>query len=319
MNWNGQREYLENLIRNRYDASTLVANQKDLYTKRWAKIRAGLMTRPVYMPLQFDMTAAAQTSPYRDTTEPQSHDVIIYGIKADVATRSIIVRRTEDDKPMVYVGDELNLHLRADELAGQGSTLGGGQLGPFYLTAPLLIKAGSRITVEMFKTDVTAGTEQANIVLIGCRVFEKRFGEMVLDSAERDQIEFLLRAREIPQIKFLKQAVSFDSAIAGGVDRNLFTPQTDEPLLIRGVRSSLRQSTIVMRIQGEPNWTTRPTPCWGIAAEDDLVHENYQWFAKPIYLHSRTSIEIETITNSIDGTNIDTQTGNTITWLCETV
>lgn len=319
MNWNGNREYLDHLIRNRHQPQLRAANQKDLLTKRLAKVRSALMTRPFFMPLQFDMNAAGQVSPYRDTTQAQAFDTIIYGIKADVAQRDIVVRRTEDERPLIYVGDEINLYLRSDEIAGQGSTLGGGQLGVFPLPSPLLIPANTRLTVEMFKTDTTADVEQANIVLVGLRVFGEGFADTILDAAEREQIDFFARAREVPQIKFLKQRVNFETAGVGGVARNLFTPQIDEPLLIRGMRTTLRQSEVVLRVQGEPNWTAGPTPIWGMAAEDDLVHENYQWFAKPVYLHSRTSIEIETVRNSIDGVNIDAQTGNTITWICETV
>jgi len=72
-------------------------------------------------------------------------------------------------------------------------------------------------------------------------------------------------------------------------------------------------------IQGEPTWTAEPTPIWAVAAEDELVSENYHWFSKPVFLHSKNTIEISKITNSIDGSLIDAQTGNSITWICETV
>jgi len=319
MNWNGQRQSLDHLIAKRVDASRGAALQSDFDGKRRAKVQSALFTRPMFLPLTFEMTAAGQVSPYRDVTPSQPFDMVITGIKADSQTREIIIRRTEDEKPVVYVGEELNLYLRADEIAGQAATTGGGQLGVFYLPSPISLKANNRLTVEMFKTDATADVEKANIVLIGVRVFPKQYGEMLLDKAEQQQVEFLLRAREVPQLKFLKQSVDFDVAGAGGVARNLYTPQVEEPLLIRGVRTTLRQSLIELGIQGEPTWTAEPTPIWAVAAEDELVSENYHWFSKPVFLHSKNTIEISKITNSIDGSLIDAQTGNSITWICETV
>jgi hypothetical protein len=319
MNWNGQREYLDHLIAKRADPDKAADLQAEFDAKRRKKIMSALTTRPVFLPLQFNMNAAGQIAPYRDITTALGYDVIITGVKADRQTREIIIRRTEDEKPIVYVGDDLNLKLRLDEIAGQATTLGGGQLGVFYLPSPIILPANSRLTVEMFKTDATAGTEQGNIVLVGLRAFRKGYGDELLDGNERSRIDQAIQLREIPALKFLKQAVTFSSAVAGGVARNLFTPQVEEPLLIRGVRTNLRQSLIDLRVEGEPNWTVKPTPIWGVAGEDDLTYDNYQWFSKPIYLHSRTTVEIQTITNSIDNVNIDAQNNNFITWICETV
>lgn len=320
MNWNGQRNYLDHLIARRLDPDRGSSLQSEFNARRMARVQSALNTRPVFLPLEFSMTAAGQVSPYRDTTESLSYDVIITGIKTDAdIKRDIIIRRTEEEKPITYVGEELNLFLRVDDVAGVGATSGGGQLGVFYLPSPIPLPAGNRLVFEMFKTDATAATEEVNIVLVGIRVFRREYGEVLLDRAERDSIDFHIRAREIPQVRFLKQTVSFDSAVLGGQDRNLFTPQVEEPLLIRGVRTTLRQSMIEVGIQGEPPWTTKPTPIWGVAGEDELVHDNYQWFSKPIFLHSKTAIEITRLTNGIDGSNIDAQTLNTITWICETV
>lgn len=319
MNWNGQRETLDHLIRLLSDPGKAATYQTEFDAKRRARVRSALTTRPHFQLLTFEMAAAGQTSPYRDTTQALSYPVVITGFKADTQTREVVIRRTEDEKPIVYVGEETNLFLRLDEIAGQSATLGGGQLGVFYLPQPIILPAGNRLTIEMFKTDTTADPEEANIVLVGLRVMNPAYGELLLDPAERQMVESLIRLREVPRTVFLKQVVDFDAAGAGGEARNLFAPQVEEPLLVRGLRTTLRQSMISLRIQGEPAWTLEPTPIWGIAAEDELIHDNYQWFSKPVFLHSRSQIEIERVINSIDGINIDPQTGNTVTWICETV
>lgn len=320
MNWNGQRESLDHLIKTRIEPDKARDLKADFAAKRRAYVMSSLCTRPFFIPLEFQMNLAGQVAPYRATTPQLSFDFIITGIKADTQTRDIVVRRTEDEKPLAYVGEDLNLFLRLDEIAGQGATNGGGQLGVFYLPEPIPLIRGGRLTMEMFKTDTTAGAEEANVVLIGLRVFEKPYGELLLSDSERQSIDFIINARESRRTVFLKQAVSFDSAVAGGEARDLSTPEVEEPLLVVGMRTTLRQSLIEgLRIEGEPNWTINRVPCWGIAAEDELVNENYQWFSKPVYLRSRGSILIDRIINSIDGSLIDAQTGNSITWICKTV
>lgn len=319
MNWNGQRENLAHMIAKLQDPAKAGQLQAEFNAKRKARVLAAVNTRPVFLPVAFNMTAAGQTTPYRSITQSLGYDVIITGIKSDTQTRDIIIRRTESEQPLVYVGDETNLYLRADDIAGVSATVGGGQQGTFYLPAPIRLRAGERITVEMFKTDTTAAVEEANIVFIGVRVFPKAYANDLIGGDEMAKIDRAIALRETPQLRFLKQAVAFDSAIAGGVDRNLYTPQVDEPLLIRGVRTTLRQTLIEVGVQGEPQWTAEATPIWAVAGEDEVGHDNYQWFSRPIYLHSRNSIEIPQLTNSIDGSLIDAQTGNTITWICETV
>lgn len=319
MNWNGQRRYLDHAIAKMQNPAMAGKLQAEFDAWRRKRLFDAATTRPVFHPLQFNMLAAAQTSPYRDTTQSLGYDVLITGIKADVQTRDIIIRRTESDLPICYVGDEANLNLRVDDIAGITATTGGGQTGTFYLPSPILVPSQTRLTIEMFKTDVTAAVEQANIVLIGVRVFHRSFADSLLDPAERLLADQFIALRDIPRPVFLKQLVAFDSAIAGGEARNLFTPKVEEPLLIRGIRTTLRQSQIEIGVTGEPTWTIEPTPIWGVAGEDELGHDNYQWFSKPIYLHSGDTVEVRRVINSIDGTLIDAQTGNTITWICETV
>src|SRR5690606_14991296 len=134
---------LEHLIAKRIDQNRATSLQNDFNVARLKRVQSALHTRPVFLPLAFEMNAAGQISPYRDTTPSLAYDVIITGIKADNGTRDIVIRRTEDDKPMVYVGDELNLFLRTDEIAGQGTTTGGGQTGVFYLPKPIILPAGN--------------------------------------------------------------------------------------------------------------------------------------------------------------------------------
>src|SRR5690242_3220355 len=115
MNWNGQRESLDHLIRRRLNPGTADKLQADYNAKRRSRIESALATRPYFVPLSFSLNAAGQVSPYRSMTPQLPFDLIVTGIKTDTGNRDVVVRRTEDEKPIVYVGESLNLFLRLDE------------------------------------------------------------------------------------------------------------------------------------------------------------------------------------------------------------
>lgn len=323
MNWNGQRRWLKHAIDIRHEPARLAELQQTVNADRLRRVADAMKTRPVFLPLTFEMTAAAQTSPYRDTTPSLNYDVLITGVKSDNQTRDIIIKDAASETSLVRIGDEQDLFLRVDEFSGTSASVGGGHVGVHYFTTPLLLNAGRRLTVEMFKTDATDDAEEANIVLIGVRVYPRVVtadGGLPVDAEERSLITHAAAIREIPQQRYLKLTFDFDSAIAGGEARNIFTPRVEEPMLIRGMCTSLRHSSIELGLQGEANWTTEPVPCWAIAAEDDIGHERYQWFSEPIYLHSNSVLEIRRVVNGINDTgDLDSETGNTITLICETV
>src|SRR5438874_10379054 len=128
MNWNGQRNALDHLIARRTDRSRANQLQADFDAKRKAKIQSALCSRPVYIPLEFQMNAAGQISAYRATTPSLGYDVIITGIKSDSNAREILVRRNEENKPIAYFGEETNLYLRVDDISGTSVENGGGQI-----------------------------------------------------------------------------------------------------------------------------------------------------------------------------------------------
>ena len=319
MNWNGQRQYLDHAIKIRTEPQNAVKLQQELDAGRRKRVKESTCTRPVFLPLQFNMNAAGQIGAYRDITDHLAYDVIITGMKTDKQTRDIIIKYTENEQQLVRIGDNQNLFLRSDNLAGLTTDTGGGQLGVFYLPCPIILKAANRITIEMFKTDTTAAIEQANIVLIGVRVYRQDYTSEILDPLEKALIDKFISLREVPQVRVLKVGFDFPTALAAAEKTNLNTPRVEEPLLVLGMRTTLRRSQIEIGIQGEPSWTVKPTPIWSVACEDEAVHENYLWFSKPVYLHSEEVINIRRVINSIDGLTLDNQTGNQITFICKTV
>lgn len=266
------------------------------------------------------MTAAAQTAPYTDLTPSLGYDVIITGIKTDTPDRNINIRRTETERSLVRVGEQVNLYLTGSDVAGSTAGLTPGQNGTFYLPSPIVVPQGSRITLEMYKQDATADPVVANVVLIGVRVLNPAWGDTLLDPDEKDRIERALRMAPAPTPIFLKVPIDFDAAGVGGLVEHQLTPRVESPVLIRGMRSTLAWSSIEMSVAGEPTWTPRATPIWAIAQESDQANDAYQWFSRPIYLHSDNQVEIVRVVNGgNDNLTFDPQTGNTITFICETV
>ena len=319
MNWNGQRPYINHFVATRSNPLQAASLQADLKARRRSRLFDACLTRPVYLNLRFEMNAAGQTAAYRDTTQTLGYDVLIIGAKSDlIQTREIIVKSAETERSLVRVGGSSTLNLRIDEFAGL-TPGNGGQTGVMYLPSPIPLAAGERITAEVFKTDTTAAVEVGNIVLLGIRVLDKTYAESVL-AAEADQIEQLLKQREFPQEYFQKVTFDFDSAVVGGESRNILSHRIEEPCLIRGFRTSLRFSMVEIGIAGDLPWTPEATPCWAIGAEDEVGHDNWIWTPKPIYLRRYQQIEIRRIENgAIDEVQVDAQTGNTFTMICETV
>jgi hypothetical protein len=339
MQRNGQGKFLDHLINRRWDPSRGDEFQSRLTGERNAFVQKALQTRPVLIPLQFVMNAAGQTSPYRQTTSSLDYDVIITGIRSDCAVddttdgtggvvaggnRDVILERTNQLRPILATDSDTSLTLRVSEIAGKTAAIGGGKIGVFSLPSPLLLPARERITLSMFKQDTTAAVEIANVVLIGVAVYNKSYAAALLDPTEQDKINRSMAFREVPEVKYLKQTFDFDTAVFLGAARNLRSPaNVDEPLLVKGLRTNMANSLITIGVAGQLLWTVSPTPIWALAAESAMTEDNYLWFPRPIYLRSGATIEIPLITNGT-GTAaapgpLDAQTGNTITWLCETV
>lgn len=321
MTRNGQGKFLDHSIRLRSEPERAAELQASMNADRRRRIADALNTRPVFLLLDFTLPAAGQVPPIRDTTETFNYDIILSASKSDIQDRNVNIEVGETGQRLISIGNESNLYMRSDEFSGQVPG-NGGQTGPFWWPTPLILPSGHRVTGEMYKTDTTAGADEGNIVLIGSRVYPRGLSEALLDPKERDLIERYIAIREVPRWRHLKVAVDFDSAVQGGEDRNIYTPPQEEPMLIHGMRTSLRYSNIELGLQGEATWTVEPTPIWGIAAEDELIHDNFHWFAKPVFLHSNTSVEIRRVVNGLyghDSSLIDAQTGNTITFICTTV
>jgi hypothetical protein len=190
MNWNGQRETLDFLIRSRIEPERKQELQNEFNSRRRSRVVSALTVRPFLVNLRFDMTAAGQISPYRAITPQLNFDWIITGLKSDADTpRNIVIRRTEDEKPIAYVGDNQNLYLTTDEISGLTTAIGGGQLGTFYMPNPLTLYKNNRLAVEVYKTDTTTSPVVLNLVLVGLRVFRNEYGEVLLDSQERHRLE----------------------------------------------------------------------------------------------------------------------------------
>jgi len=313
MSQNYNHRNLEHAINIRRFPERAAALQKAFDEKRLARIEKAISTRPVYIPFKFTLDAAGQVSPYQKETPTLPYDVIITGIITNNSARRIALREPNSILPIAIVGEKRNLYLSLADIAGGTSQAEKGQKGIFTLPSPLTIDARSRLYVDVYKPDTTDAPETINFVLTGYRVLKNQ----TLDGDVRASVERAIGLRSMPKTIFLIQEITFDSDNIGGRARNVSTPPVEEPILIRGVRSSLRSSFVNLGIQGETQWTTDDTPIWAIAAEDDDESDSYVYFQRSIFLPRDGVIEQDFI-NSVDGVNLDPQTGGK-TWICETM
>lgn len=314
MQRNGSGRWLDHLINTRNDPANAAAMQADLNKYRLSRIQESLKTRPVFTPLSYTLLLAGQIPAFKATTPSLGYDVIYTGFKTDIwPARDIELTFTESEQRLVRTGNVTNLFLRSDEIMGHSVDAGGGQVGVFTLPNPIVVRQGDRITIGVYKTDATAADLNANIVLIGTRVYQTP----QLAPKEIDQITRAISLRPTPKQFFVEVSVDYVTATLGNVATNIFSPTPGEPVIIRGVRTDLRLSKVEMGLTGEPRWTVNAVPTWGVAAETELFYDNYQWFSKGVYLASDGTIEIPRITNGIDGLTPDSATGR-FTFYCET-
>lgn len=281
---------------------------------RFDRIEKAFWRLPVYLPLRWDLPAAAPIAPIAATTSNQlDYDLLIVGAITDSPNRQIRFKNSNSEINPSYVGRDTTINLNAGDIAGTTMTFSNdAQVGIFYYTSPFILYKSQQITIEMFK-EATADAEVSNIVFVGYRIFSDK---QTFAQAEADEIKDLkhfIALREVPRQVFMKSEVVFD---VNGYARDVKTPDTDEPLIIRGVKTTLSNSLITScKLQNGLEFVVGEVPCWALFCEPN-GHNNYYYFKEPIYLPRKTALQM-TLKNTINGVNIDDD--GSITWLCETV
>lgn len=332
MNRNGHGALVDYWIKVLSEPATREMERQSLAARRRQQVLASLLTRPFYLPLEFTLAAAGTPIPYTQLTAQLGYDVVITGVRTDAwvaedpgvfpaAGRQMVLQFTNNNESQTITrtGGDTTLYLRTDDIAGSTVDSGGGQIGVFQLPQPFYLEAGNRIQVDMFKPDNTGADVVTNVVFVGYRVLSKSVAEGVLTPRELALIDQYISLRETQEMRFLKLGVEFAAAAVGEQIENLTTTKLQEPVILRGIRTTLRQSTIQIGIDGEAAWMPSQTPIWAVMAENDLENDAYLWFEKGVYLPSQTILNIPLIINGgIDGTNIDPTNGE-ITFIYQTV
>lgn len=290
--------------------------QKGVNAARFARVEKAMYRLPVYLPLSWNLPAAGSFSPIPASTPNKiNYDVIIVGAISDSPLREVRFKGSDNEINPSVLGKSENLRLTLGDIAGTNEqNLGSGYLGISYFTSPYLLPKGSQITLEMFKGDVTPNDEVANLVFIGYRIFSERNAYTGSFDDEIAEIKAWIERREVPRQTFLKQEVIFD---AGGFANDITTPNGQEPLIVRGVRSTLTASLVTdIKIRLGMDWAIGDVPSWAIFCEPNS-NDNYLMFKEPLYLPARAEIQLS-LRNQLPGSAFPDANGS-ITWLCETV
>lgn len=316
MDFNNNHRWVDHLINARRFPEKAAAAQADLNRYRRARIETAAATRPIYLSLFYDLPGEELISPISQTTPDLRYDCVITGVIASTTqNRRIIFKKAESELPFVILEQQAtNLRLTLEDLAGNSDATN--QQRIFYFPTPLDLRAGERLSIEIFDTNEA---EELQIVFVGYRVLPP--GSNTVNPEQQALITRYLQFRRTPEIRLLTQRIIFDADQPNAKTGLIFSPQAAEPLLIRGCRSSLNVSTIRLRIEGEPEWSPAAFPIFALATQTGVGQQNYEYFERPIFLPAKTAIEME-LTNSVDSSGIfdnSLEVSREITWLCETV
>lgn len=287
---------------------------------RFNQIQKAIGSRPVLIPMQIELNTVGQPQPYNAKTSPFNYDLIVVGYMSDGASRDIILDKVEKANPLVYVGDANSLYLTLDEIAGQPqATNPKGQKGIFYLPSSKLFFRGERLSLDVFqREDLAVGDPQiVNFVIIAYRVFPKSVSDIQFNY-EMPVINEYIAKRFAPETVFLKTDVVFDIDGQGGTT-TVYTPQLDEPVILKGCRSTMRNCFVEMGLVGEERFTELPVPIWSFAHGDEIPHENYLWNECGIYVPAKIQLRMKcnNTGEAFDPQGINGE--NTITWIASTV
>jgi hypothetical protein len=289
--------------------------QTGVNSARFARVEKAMYRLPVYLPIRWDLPAVAPLAPITASTPNKlNYDVLIVGAISDSPNREVVFKSSDLEINPSYLGKSSRIRLTLGDIAGTTkSNQGATNVAINFFTSPFILYQGQQITLDMFK-ETTANTEVANLVFVGLRIFSDRAS---FDGYLDEELAFVkksIEAREVPRQVFLKQEVVFD---ASGLANDVFTPDIDEPLIIRGVRSSLVASEIrEIKLRSGISWITSPCPSWAVFCEPNSW-DQYLMLKEPVFLPRRSEIQVS-LANTIAGTGIIDPNGS-ITWLCETV
>lgn len=295
--------------------SEIKARQEKVNAGRLARVEKAMYRMPVYIPLKWVLPAIAPISPITATTNNKiNFDVLIVGAISDCPNRQIRFKSSNNEINPSYLGKDVATNLVVGDIAGTTMQYSNdAQIGIFEYTSPFILYPNNQLTIEMYK-DTTDNEEISNLVFVGYRIFSEKFTFTNFQEDEIKEIKGFISQREIPRQKWLKHEIKFD---AEGFASDVLTPDIDEPLIIRGIRTDLKHSVIQrIKFQNHLDWLTEDTPIWAIASET-RGNGNYHYFKQPLYLPRKSAIQID-LKNTIDGTSYIDGDGS-ITWLCETV
>jgi hypothetical protein len=312
---NPTKEWFSHAVNNRrFPNEKVDERQKTVNAGRLVRVEKSFYKLPIYLPMQWTLPAVPPVAPIVETTDNRlDFDVLIVGAIADAPSREFRFKNSPSEINPSFISRELNINLSLADIAGTIEPFIEGQRGIFYYTSPFILYKGQQLTLEMFKKDATANDVLVNLVWVGYRIFSEKATWLGYESTEATDAKKFIALREVPRQIWLKQEVQFD---ANGFANDIRTPDIDEPLLIRGVRSTLNASMIKsLKIQNGLEMVVGEVPSWAVFCEPN-PHQNFHYFRESIFLPRKTALQI-TLKNTIDGLTYDPS--GTITWLCETV
>ncbi len=289
----------DHLVEILHDPDSKTARQRSFDGWRFAQVLDALRIRPQFLPVQIVLPMAAQPLPLSGATKELNYDCIITGAITDGEDVKINLRRdSEDVKPFVNVGTEAAAQISLDAIAGK-SLEATGKNGVQRLQ-PFLLRAGESLTVEVFKPTGSGAVDTLSLCFCGYQVLSRALAAENLTEKNKNQILNAIAARPAPEPRFTVCPVKFD-AVDGTASAE--TPKSNEPTLIRGFRSTVKNALINVGFNRNAAFSREFFPIWALAAEAGNNSDSYRMLKSPIFLEPQQQLFFN-LKNTINGVSV---------------
>lgn len=256
---------------------TANVNQAAYDRARLQDVEKAKQSRPHFLPVRHDLPAAISTLPIRSATEELNYDVIVTGAITDGEDRRANFYRRRNEEAFIDVGDESDVHLSLDALAGK-SVATGGLAGVQRFLSPFILREKITISLEIFQETAIADVVWTTFTAL--RVFTPNHREAQLTALERSQVLDAIGRYSVPQPRYLVMPVEFD---ANGV-ASPKSPKHEEPLLIYGFRSTFSDALVNFGLTSTDSFSNSLFPIEALCAEPNNGRKLFEYLLEPIFL-----------------------------------
>jgi hypothetical protein len=288
-------EHLARLLQHPADAAK---NQVAFDRHRLAAVERALRFRPQFWTLQHELPAAAQNAPIAESFETLQYPSVITGAITDGEDRNVRFYRQDRKLSLSNFGNEPNLKLSLDAIAGHNVATAG-YAGVKKYAEPYALGERGYMTLEIYQETTPGALETVTTSFTGVRCYRPDHAEAQMSPGVRDAVKQAIAGRPSPETRYVTMKVEFDASGRATCQ----TPDDDEPMFILGHRSTFTDASVELGQSGTSLFSKEPLPIWALCAEDNNARDVWNMLDVPIFLPPREQIKYD-LTNTVDTTSL---------------